>query len=358
MEGVFKLRGSDVYRVESIERVPGPVLPPPPERRNLLAAVRDCARRIGRRHGPAVAPRHGARLHRGQFLRGPRADPASRRGGGRLYTVASRGYPTPAWGPRSRWTGRHRGRGPRAHAHPDRLRAGRVRLRPRDPGVGPARGARPRDRDPAAGAGRVAQPARRAHRGLRGGSSACSSWSRTRTSGFGYDDEDALVAVAGQLGTSIHVMQAAAEAEEAPAEGDAIRTPVAGPPLAVRHFAENDSIFLGRDYLIKGVAAASSTRSCRTSSPTGARSSPTGAAPRPAREAAGPERQPRGAPDPPVAPARRTRRRHPHREIGARALSPRGLAPHRAGRGRLAFTRDGCAPRSRRATPRNPAAAG
>jgi adenylate cyclase len=72
---------------------------------------------------------------------------------------------------------------------------------------------------------------------------------------FGYDDEDALVAVAGQLGSAIHVLQAAPDSDEAPAAATA-STPAApsGPPLAVRHFAENDSVFLGGDYLIKGVA--------------------------------------------------------------------------------------------------------
>jgi hypothetical protein len=72
---------------------------------------------------------------------------------------------------------------------------------------------------------------------------------------FRYDDEDAFVAVAGQLGAAMHILQAAeAEAEAA---GPASRpAPAHGPPVAVRHYAENDSVFLGEDYLIKGVAGA------------------------------------------------------------------------------------------------------
>jgi adenylate cyclase len=71
---------------------------------------------------------------------------------------------------------------------------------------------------------------------------------------FGYDDEDALVAVAGQLGSAIHVLQASPDSDDAPAPASAAASAPSGPPLAVRHFAENDSVFLGGDYLIKGVA--------------------------------------------------------------------------------------------------------
>ena len=74
---------------------------------------------------------------------------------------------------------------------------------------------------------------------------------------FGYDDEDALVALAGGLGAAIQLLQHAPPeppATLAPAAPPAA-TPV-GPPLQVRHYAENHSIFLGPDYLIKGVAGA------------------------------------------------------------------------------------------------------
>jgi adenylate cyclase len=75
---------------------------------------------------------------------------------------------------------------------------------------------------------------------------------------FGYDEEDALVAVAGQLGTAIHHLQQLAEDEAdqsvAPTAGS--DSHLRGKDLTVRHFEENDSIFLGDDYLIKGVAGA------------------------------------------------------------------------------------------------------
>jgi adenylate cyclase len=76
---------------------------------------------------------------------------------------------------------------------------------------------------------------------------------------FGYDDEDALVAVAGQLGMAIRVLQAATDAADEPAGAGASESPAegAGAPasaVVVRHFAENDSVFLDDGYLIKGVA--------------------------------------------------------------------------------------------------------
>jgi hypothetical protein len=73
---------------------------------------------------------------------------------------------------------------------------------------------------------------------------------------FNYDDEDALVALAGQIGVAIHVMQQAAEAAEEPAAAEAGGLATGGPPVLIRHYAENDSVFLNEDYLIKGVAGA------------------------------------------------------------------------------------------------------
>ena len=91
MSGVFKLRGSDVYRVERIEQVPGRVLPAEP-RPNLLPLLRECAERfglsgdLGALLDTALAMldkvfgiRHAMIL----MLEGT---------GRRLFTVASRGY--------------------------------------------------------------------------------------------------------------------------------------------------------------------------------------------------------------------------------------------------------------------------
>ncbi|MGJ7495902.1 GAF domain-containing protein [Variovorax sp. RT4R15] len=74
---------------------------------------------------------------------------------------------------------------------------------------------------------------------------------------FGYEDEDALVAIAGQLGSALELLQTAAEpAGEATASAHAAVQPVTGPPLELRHYPANDSVFIDGQYLIKGVAGA------------------------------------------------------------------------------------------------------
>jgi adenylate cyclase len=71
---------------------------------------------------------------------------------------------------------------------------------------------------------------------------------------FGYDEEDALVALAAQIGMAIHALQQFAETPEEGGARESEPVAVAGAPLLVRHYVEDDTIFLGNDYLIKGVA--------------------------------------------------------------------------------------------------------
>ena len=253
MTGVFRLQGSDVYRVEAIERVPGPVLPAPPEDRNLLAAVRDCARRIG-----AIADLESlldtaldciaekfAVEHALVMLRDA--------GGGRLYTVASRGYADSGVGSeiplgqgvigvaaRER-TPIRIGYAQAEYAYGRAIREAALRdgivLETEIPLPGLAESS-----------SQLAVPIEAFGRLL-----GVLFVEAAEDQRFGYDDEDALVAVAGQLGAAIHVLQAA-DGEDAPAAAATGSSPMAGPALQVRHFAENDSVFLGGDYLIKGVA--------------------------------------------------------------------------------------------------------
>ena len=71
---------------------------------------------------------------------------------------------------------------------------------------------------------------------------------------FSYDDEDALAILAGQLAVAFTLMQpigppaAEARGEREPAASGAV--------LCVRRFAQDNSVFLDDDYLIKGVAGA------------------------------------------------------------------------------------------------------
>ncbi len=73
---------------------------------------------------------------------------------------------------------------------------------------------------------------------------------------FSWEDEDALVAIASQLGTTIALLQQAADAgDDAPAASQRPAVP-RGAPLAIRHYPADNSVFIGDDYLIKGVAGA------------------------------------------------------------------------------------------------------
>jgi hypothetical protein len=72
---------------------------------------------------------------------------------------------------------------------------------------------------------------------------------------FNFEDEDMLVAIAGQLGAAIDLLQAATDSPEVTSPATSPPA-VGGAPLRVRHFAANDSVFINDDYLIKGVAGA------------------------------------------------------------------------------------------------------
>lgn len=47
MSGVFRLLGSDIYRILSIQQIPGPTVAPPPPPVNYLSALRRAAGRLG-----------------------------------------------------------------------------------------------------------------------------------------------------------------------------------------------------------------------------------------------------------------------------------------------------------------------
>jgi hypothetical protein len=72
---------------------------------------------------------------------------------------------------------------------------------------------------------------------------------------FSFQDEDALVVLARQLALAIELLE---QASDHPAEGTAAAPlpAAAGRPVRVRHFPADHSVFVGDDYLIKGVAGA------------------------------------------------------------------------------------------------------
>ena len=67
---------------------------------------------------------------------------------------------------------------------------------------------------------------------------------------FSYDDEDALVALSGQLGIAMRLIQ------QQPAATVEVESKPSGKTCSVRYYAADDSIFIDEDYLIKGVAGA------------------------------------------------------------------------------------------------------
>jgi len=73
---------------------------------------------------------------------------------------------------------------------------------------------------------------------------------------FTFEDEDALVVLAGQMALCIELLaQSSEHAAEAPPV-TSTAPPVRGAPVSIRHFAADDSVFVDNEYLIKGVAGA------------------------------------------------------------------------------------------------------
>jgi hypothetical protein len=258
MSGVFRLQGSDIYRVLEIAAVPGNPLPLAPPRRNMLSALRLCAERmtqctdLGRLLDDSLAAidelldiRHAMVL----MLDGS---------GRRLYTVASRGYPLSGVGSEvaagcgvigvaaaertpiriMHMTSEYSyGRAIRESIEKAGLGKSLETAIP-FPGLADSRS---QLAVPIAGGGRLL------------GVLYVESPEDLR---FGYDDEDALVAIAAQLGMAIHVLQQTADTQdEAPSPASA-KVAAEGVPVVIRHYAADDSVFIGDDYLIKGVAGA------------------------------------------------------------------------------------------------------
>jgi len=76
----------------------------------------------------------------------------------------------------------------------------------------------------------------------------------TRSGAFGYDLEDMLVTIANQFAASLVLLDDVPDAVTAP-----VAAAVAGTgatPMRLRYFRSNGSVFVGDDYLIKGVAGA------------------------------------------------------------------------------------------------------
>lgn len=258
MAGVFRLRGADIYRVRAVAALPGQQLPAPTPRRNLLASLRACSQVFERCTDlstllesllAALETRFDIRHSMVLMLDGS---------GERLYTVASRGYPSSGVGSEiaigcgvigvcarektpiriMHMTAEYSyGRAMRESAERAGMGSSLETAIPL-PGLADSRS-------------QLAAPIVSGGRVL--GVLYVESPEDQR---FTYDDEDALVSIAAQLGTAIRAMQESEDAPDAPRPSTAREPRAGGAPVVVRHFAADDSIFIGEDYLIKGVAGA------------------------------------------------------------------------------------------------------
>ena len=256
MEGVFELKGSDVYAVERIEPVPGEGLAPSPAqlpRADLLDAVRLCSQRLARCTTlDELLQTLLAGLHEHLHVQHAMVLMLDAQAG-HLYTVASHGYT-------------HSGVGSEI-----KLGQGVIGVAARE--ATPVRishmtHAALYSHAMRSSLGQSAPAHEIPYPGLPTPHSqlAVPLLSCGRTLGvlfvespldlqFRYPEEDALVALAGQLAAAIDLLQSADEAIEASQEPAPAPAP-RGAPVRVRHFAVNDSVFVNDTYLIKGVAGA------------------------------------------------------------------------------------------------------
>ena len=261
MQGVFRLLGSDVYEVQEIEPLEGEPLPGPPPRAGLLGGVRRASERLGRCASLDEAL-NAVLASLTDFLGIQHAmvlmlDAATQR----LYTVASCGYATSGVGSEI-GVGQGligvaaRERTPVRIGHVTSAalytQAMRSSFNANIPDFEPVL------EIPYPG---LAQPHSQLAVPIQNGGRMLGVLfvESTQELQFSWEDEDALVAIAGHLGAAIELLQANAESAESAAAPLAPATkaaPAAASPLVVKHFAANDSIFLADAYLIKGVAGA------------------------------------------------------------------------------------------------------
>ena len=254
MAGVFRLLGSDVYRVLAIEPVPGGRRPVPP-RRSLLPALRACSARLTR------CASLGALLD--EFLLSLRQEFAINRAmvlaldgaGSRLYTVASRGYEASGVGSEIPL-----GVGVIGVAAAQRTPI-RINYMTSDYSYGRA----VRESAERGGWGPMLEteipfPGMTDSRSqlavpiVAGGKLLGVLYVESHLDfRFRYDDEDALVTLGAQLGLAMHALAEEPETEALEPE-PARAVPAGGEAATVRHYCADGSIFIGDDYLIKGVA--------------------------------------------------------------------------------------------------------
>ncbi|HCL63560.1 MAG TPA: GAF domain-containing protein [Rhizobium sp.] len=255
MQGVFRLLGSDIFRVREIEPMPSATIPQPVVM-NLLSATRRICERIatcgelGELFDAVLAglQQHFGIEHAMVMMLDRTTD--------RLYTVASRGYPVSGIGSEA---GIGEGVIGVAAAQGKPIRIGRMASEY-------SYGTAVRDTARAAGLewicdtaipypGLKAPQSQIAMPILRDGKTIGVLFAESpEPNQFRYDEEDALSLVAGQLSVLISLQQHEETAERA----NLVAAPgeMAGSEIRIRHYRADNTIFVDHDYLIKGVAGA------------------------------------------------------------------------------------------------------
>ncbi len=207
MTGVFRLRGSDVYRVETVEEVPG-------TRSMLPASVP-----VGLEDVRAAMARLSGAADLAALLDGLLDEMISRFG--ISHATSEFGY----------------GRAMREDAARHGVKAGLDAEIP-FPGLPESQS-------------QIAVPILAGER-LLGVLFAESP----QTARFGYDEEDAFATLASHVGAVAALLGDEEEASDGTTRTTHAAMTPTGAPLSIRHYAENDSVFVGEYYLIKGVAGA------------------------------------------------------------------------------------------------------
>ena len=267
LEKVFRLLGADVFRVVDVEQVKPPSSPPACRSVSLLSAVRSCIDDLARCRDLdelADAALDGMTRHLGvsnAILLMAESD-------GRLFALGSRGYAISGIGAEIL-----PGEGVIGVAAREGvpIRIGHLSSEYR---YGAALGAAARSAGllaevppgvPFPGLGtphsQIAVPVLAEGRVL--GVLFAES---DEIMAFDHECEDAMVVVAGQLGAMMALLREE-DADEPPA-AIAFGADPAG-AVTVRHYSRDDSVFLGHDYLIKGVAGAILWRLLREHAATG-----------------------------------------------------------------------------------------
>jgi adenylate cyclase len=253
MASVFRLGGADICRVDSIVAVPGDCLPPR-EGPSLLPVLRRAAGCLSREADLAAAldglmaslERELGMAHGAIFLCAP--------DGRTLYAIASRGYQDSGIGSEIAM-----GDGVIGMAAQERT-AIRINHMTTDVNYARGVGARmgPRRLEEAIPLPGLDRPGSQLAVPIEDGQGLLGVLfvESVEDMRFSYDHEDALAVIASQLAVALR--RSAADARPArrrvPAAPKAAAS--ASPAIDVRHYRANDSVFIGDDYLIKGVAGA------------------------------------------------------------------------------------------------------